>query len=452
MPADFQLSLDISGDLEILDREGKVRKTFRPISVEAENAVSTLMGFAVQKTLLDKSSERGNSNGSGLFNVRTLPVSPASSCTASTWGEPEKSGIQMIPMCAKWRAGVKVSSDSPNAWYANALILSNDGSIQALLPSNSAAQLMNPGDRFVFPGVIEATPPVGILEHVIIFWTREPMKLALGQASDTKEELRRTYRALWLQVGSDDLASSFATVLGIEVKANDPFIEPAGTQISQREYTIPKFDVRPYLPEDKNTALYRVLEQANWLSNFSSSSGVGYKQHDWTGPDDVQNLRRGIDCSRAIWFTFTRAGLPYNTNNSYLSTAEMVSRNGPMHDQFETVSLAGPFEIGDVLVYRDETQGDGHVVMVIDSTARIAWGSHGYDGRVRIREVKEASIGVQYQKIRYKKDWLRWDRPNMDLVAVWRYRQFAREIKLPGGQPGLRALEHACDSSKQCGR
>jgi len=36
-----------------------------------------------------------------------------------------------------------------------------------------------------------------------------------------------------------------------------------------------------------------------------------------------------------------------------------------------------------VLVYRDEKQGDGHVIMVIDPQLQIAWGSHGFDGNAK---------------------------------------------------------------------
>jgi hypothetical protein len=355
-------------------------------------------------------------------------------------------------MCSKWRVGVKLSKDSPKNWYVNALILSNDGSIQSLQPVGAGAKLMAPGDRFVFPGVLEATPPIGILEHVVIVWSHTQMSLKIDQTGvSSSERVRTNYRDLWLQLGNGDDDSALLSELQVKIKANDSFIESAGRQIQQREYTIPKFDIRPYLPEDKNTALYRVLQQANWLSNFTSSASVGYKQHDWKRPTDIENLQKGIDCSRAIWFVFTRAGLAYNNNNSYLSTAEMVAKNGPMHDEFESISTTGPFEIGDIFVYRDDIQGDGHVVMAIDPSARIAWGSHGYDGRVKLQETKEPAIGVQFQKIRFKKDWVRWDRPNMNLETVWRYRVFTKQSALPGGQPGLKVFEHACDANKKCG-
>jgi hypothetical protein len=360
----------------------------------------------------------------------------------------------MIPMCSKWKVALQVPSASLGPWYANALVLSNDGSIQALLPDNALPKLLSPGERYVFPGVLEAKPPVGVIEHVIVYLSRKPRALTSEQTSGKSPgELRGKYRDLsnWFKGGGDTNDTDKVTQLSIKIKANDSFSEATGEQIQQREYTIPKFDIRPYLPEDKNMALYRVLMQSQWLANFSAESGVGYKQHDWTGSNDSENLTKGIDCSRAIWFAFTRASLHYNKRNSYLSTAQMVSKNSLMQEEFDRVPLTSALQVGDVLVYRDESQGDGHVVMVVDPGERIGWGSHGYDGRVRTHEVVEPSIGVQYQKIRYKKDWLRWDRREMNLVAIWRYRQFSREHRLPGGQPGLKSLLHACDAEKHCG-
>ncbi|MCK5719916.1 MAG: hypothetical protein KAH84_08235, partial [Thiomargarita sp.] len=85
--------------------------------------------------------------------------------------------------------------------------------------------------------------------------------------------------------------------------------------------------VSRYYPANRNSALYKVLKQAQILtanvSFVSGNDGIPYKQHDWSQSSDRANLRKGIDCSRAIWFAFTRAGLSYNNSNSYLTTAGM---------------------------------------------------------------------------------------------------------------------------------
>jgi cell wall-associated NlpC family hydrolase len=143
------------------------------------------------------------------------------------------------------------------------------------------------------------------------------------------------------------------------------------------------------------------------LAWAAGEDGFGYKQHAWGRPTDDENLQLGIDCSRSIWFAFTRAGLPYNRDDRYLTAAMMVSDNTLMTDEFESCSVDPNLQIGDILVYRDDTRGDGHVVMVIDPEKRIGWGSHGWDGNAKVLPV-EPEKGVEYQKIKFKSDWERW--------------------------------------------
>jgi hypothetical protein len=194
-----------------------------------------------------------------------------------------------------------------------------------------------------------------------------------------------------------------------------------------------------------------VLKVADGLASYSVTDGVGYKQHDWSGSTDSANLKKGIDCSRSIWFAFTRAGLPYNNGNKYITTAGMVNASGPMNDYFDSCSADPRLQIGDILVYRDKQRGDGHTVMVIDLERRVAWGSHGWDGNAKEPKV-EPDTGVEYQLIKYKKDWERWDRSTMERQACWRYRQIAQEALTPRGQAGTEALGNPCDERMKCSR
>jgi hypothetical protein len=89
--------------------------------------------------------------------------------------------------------------------------------------------------------------------------------------------------------------------------------------------------------------------------------------------------------------------------------------------------------------------------MVIDPERRIAWGSHGWDGNAKELKV-EPDTGVEYQLIKYKKDWERWDRTTMERQACWRYRQIAQEALTPQGQAGTEALGDPCDDKKKCSR
>jgi hypothetical protein len=240
----------------------------------------------------------------------------------------------------------------------------------------------------------------------------------------------------------------------MRVEANPRFLDgpvTANQPINMREYTIADFDIRPYLPDDENTALYKVLQKADWLARAAGEDGFGYKQHAWDRPTDEENLRLGIDCSRSIWFAFTRAGLPYNQNDRYLTTAMMVGDDTLMADEFESCSDDPNLQHGDILVYRDDARGDGHVVMVIDPAKRIGWGSHGWDGNPKILPVKPDK-GVEYQKIKFKSDWERWDRKTMTRKACWRYRAFVEETQSARGLPGLKALENICVASRNCGR
>ena len=87
--------------------------------------------------------------------------------------------------------------------------------------------------------------------------------------------------------------------------------------------------------------------------------------------------------------------------------------------------------------------------MVIDPQRRIAWGSHGWDGSVAEMKI-EPENGVQYQLIKYKPDWARWDRRAMVEKACWRYRLFADDAKTTRGRLGTDALGADPCAATQC--
>ncbi|MCP4698739.1 MAG: YARHG domain-containing protein, partial [Gammaproteobacteria bacterium] len=192
-----------------------------------------------------------------------------------------------------------------------------------------------------------------------------------------------------------------------------------------------------YYPADRNSVLYKVLKQAQILSSqvsFMGNDGAPYKQHDWSLSSDYANLHRGIDCSRAIWYAFTRAGLPYNRGNSYLPTAFMHQSDSQMRHYFESCS-ADNLQSGDVLVYRGPDKHGrkrqaGHTVMVLDPARELAWGSHGWDGSGK------KDTGVEVQRV-VPDGWGYWDRRNMVLKACWRYKDFSRRpgTYAPSPQP-----------------
>jgi hypothetical protein len=179
--------------------------------------------------------------------------------------------------------------------------------------------------------------------------------------------------------------------------------------------------VSRYYPANARSALYKVLKQAQILTanvSFMGNDGVRYKQHSWNAGSDRANLKRGIDCSRVIWFAFTRAGISYNPQNRYLATSQMWKKNSDMRHYFRRCSV-NDLRLGDVLVYRGG--GKGHTVMVLDPKKEWAWGSHGWDKSGR------KDTGVEVQEVVSTNGWRSWDRRRMKLKACWRHKRFKKQ-------------------------
>ncbi len=104
----------------------------------------------------------------------------------------------------------------------------------------------------------------------------------------------------------------------------------------------------------------------------------------------------------------------------------------------------------DLVVYRDQENVTGHVVLVIDPAKRVGWGTLGWDTEEGKR--LDFEPGAHYQLLRTQGDWKRWDQPTMHSTACWRRRRFAREAMTPGGRSGLKAIAAACDPKQNCGR
>ncbi len=472
-PGDFEISLGGQGQLVLRGPENRIRNTYA-----AERDVPrSLWQHARQLALRQLQGEGGGDfvdNETLQVSLVEAPAKRQSACAHGTWRQAEPNTEQVIPLCHAWNLRVKLSERSPQPLLIGALVLSTDGSVFAL-PRDERKIPLQPGEDYTFQGrgeTFRGTPPLNVQDRVLVFGTQlsNPVDWSLFTETAKTRGARAApsalHRALDRYLSApgtrgigqaeegpvEDTTWTLSNVT-VRVEANPGFLEPAepGQAPQRREYTIANFDIRPYLPDDHATALYKVLSVADGLARSSASDGYGYKQHAWDRPTDAENLKWGIDCSRAIWYAFTRADLPYNRDNSYLSTAMMVGRNTPMKDNFESCSNDPDLRLGDILVYRDDGRGDGHVVMVIDPEKRIAWGSHGWDGTPRDLPVA-SDTGVEYQKIKYKPDWERWDRRTMDLKACWRYRDFEQQRITQRGLPGTAALENICDSNKRCGQ
>jgi hypothetical protein len=462
---DFELGLSSDGTLQIRGPENRVRNRVDDAAALAE----TLWKHARQRALLQLHGEGGlDFTDQETLRVEIVEAPRQVECAGGEWVQAKPNEEQVVPLCHQWNVRVTLDERARASLLVGGLVLSNDGAILGF-PADGRKVLLRPGQTATFARQAEtfrASPPLGVQDHVLVFGTRETNPVAwhlfaetavsrsAGMRSSLERALDRYLRpgARAQSVGGSarDDTTWTMTRLPLRVEANARFLDPQEAERrgdKKREYTIRNFDLRPYLPDDTGSGLYKVLMAAHSLAVYSGSleEGVPYKQHDWSRPNDAENLKLGIDCSRSIWYAFTRAGLAYNDGDRYLHTAIMVGDESAMAREFESCGGDSGLRLGDVLVYRDDGRGVGHTVMVIDPEKRIAWGSHGWDGNVK--EGLESDTGVEYQLIKYKKDWERWDRSTMVRKACWRYRGF--EATAAGG---LAALAGACDDSNQCGR
>jgi len=473
-PAGFELSLQDDNQIVLRDEQNRIRNVYT--SGESEPAViaTNLWQHARQIALQQLSGEGGQDFKDGeTLRVSLEPDKEASQCAqGAKWVQAIPNARQEVPLCYRYRVKVELAPTAKVPLLVGGAVLSSDGAILGF--GDMLQEALQPGKSRVFQKRFRGQVPLDVEDHVIVFGTQannaihwelltSPVddRVRTGQKDATRGEQTGTLgRALerYLVPGTRGAGEESVVEDGtwtrssmtVIVRANSGFITPANesrqmSELDKREYTIPNFDIRPYLPNDGTTALARVLHVADSLAKYSQAvhDGVGYKQHSWAERTDEENLRKGIDCSRAIWFAFTHAGLSYNRQgDAYVPTVEMARSTGPMSHEFESCQ-GKPVELGDVLVYRDDDRGDGHTVMAIDPVKRIAWGSHGWDGNVR--EGQQSDTGVEYQLIKYKPDWNRWDRGTMTQKACWRYRQIAKEAATGRGVPGLKAMGNSCD-------
>ena len=464
--SDFELSLRADGKLLLRGPENRIRNVYESES----DVVDSLWRHGRQRALMLLRGEVGSDFvDHETLKVQLIPAARQSPCATGNWVQADANEEQVIPLCHAFNVKVELSPDAPEpGLLIGAVLLSTDGQTYGL-PADGRKVLLGPGETMVFNArneTITGGLPLDTQDRVMVFGTQEenpvPWHL-LTQPANTRagvEIKSGLHRVLDMYVtpgtrGFDvveedvDITTWTMSAVVARVEANSRFLEPdsRSAPLGIREYTLPKFNIAPYLPDDENSALFKVLTKADWLANSRDSDGFDYKQHDWSKSTDAENLQTGIDCSRAIWFAFTRSGLPYNSADRYLTTSMMVAEQSSMSDEFSMCPANEDYQLGDILVYRSDERQDGHVVMVVDAAKRIAWGSHGWDGSAKASDYKiQPDKGVEYQLIKVKQDWKRWDRQDMQLKACWRYDRFVLERRSGSGLPGVQALETACDA------
>lgn len=457
----FVVQKDIEGRVEIIGPEGTVRNTMDGTGKDvAKKVVENLILHARQRAYLSITPEGGEDFvAHETLKVRLVPARRQESCAKGLWFQSEPNTRQITPVCHKWQVEVTLDASSPKPLHVGGLVLSNDGSIFGF-PRDGTDIVLSPGQSHTFRTRFTSKPPLGIEERVRVYGTQKPVKwnelsavAVRNVGASPLENLFLSYASGARAVGVDDEdeepSSWTASDVSFFVAANTQRFsvkKKDGSRLDwlRREYTINRFNLGPYLPADKNTALYKVLRKAEWLTSYHRRDGLPYKQHLWKKKSDKANLKLGIDCSRSVWFVITRTGLPftnYTYDDGYLNTKYLGNRNGPMKQHFiDCMDL--PKRTGDIIVQRDSKRGDGHVVMVIDADRQIAWGSHGWDGS------KGKDTGVEFQRIRKGRDWKKWDRATMKRVACWRHKKFDEEWDRPGGRPGTSDLSRLCKAPK----
>ncbi len=468
--ADFELSIDNNDRLVLRGPENRIRIVYEDDKAVAGN----LWQHARQRAMLQLRGEGGSDfTDNKTLQVQLVPAKKQTACAKGAWEQAEPNTHQVVPLCHRWHIKVKLVEESPYPLLIGGIIFSADGSMFGL-PADGRTVLLKPGESVTFNHAAETFAgqlPLDTNDHIMLFGTQEtnPVRwhqltqVAKTRATHTMSGLNKTLHRYLMKPGTrgigleaeplEDTTWTLSSITG-QVKANQQFFQVDKTSpraIDKREFTIANFNIAPYLPDDRNSALYKVLQKSDWLVNASITDGFGYKQHNWSKASDEENLQHGIDCSRFMWFAFTRTGLPYNKTNRYLTTAMMVSPQSSMKDEFERCDT-DDLQTGDLVVYRDKRpqHPTGHVVMVIDPDKRIAVGSHGWDGNAPQLKIKQ-DVGAEYQLIKSQQDWRRWDRPDMEIKACWRYRTFIEEAESGRGKPGIQALKEVCNARKQCG-
>lgn len=462
--SDFELSRRTDGKYVLRGPENQVRNVYD----KEDDVPNSLWRHARQRALMLLRGEGGGDyRDNETLKVQLVPAARQTPCATGEWLQAEPNSEQVVPLCHSFNVKVELDADAPEpGLLIGAVLLSTDGQTFGL-PADGRQELLGPGESKVFNAggeTLVGGPPLDTQDRIMVFGTQEqnpvPWHL-LTQPSATRgghpvegglHRLLDRYltpgtRGIGVMAEGMDVSTWTMSSVVVRVEANSRFLEPASraasSEISAREYTIPHFNIAPYLPDDEDSALFKVLKTADWLANSEESDGFDYKQHDWSQPTDEENLKVGIDCSRAIWYAFTRSGLDYNERDDYLTTGMMASDDSKMKEQFGRCPTNEDYTLGDILVYRSDERQDGHVVMVIDPPKRIAWGSHGWDGNAQASGI-DPDKGVEYQLIKVKQDWKRWDRQDMELKACWRYKRFSTERASGVGQPGTDALENAC--------
>jgi hypothetical protein len=171
-PADFELSVDPNGKLQLHGPENRLRDTYERDEAVAEN----LWQHARQKAILQLRGEGGSDFvDHQTLQVQLVPAPKQDNCDLEAWKRADANREQVIPLGCKWNVKVTLKSDAPTPLLVGAVILSTDGSSFGL-PSDGRKVLLKPGESTVFNArqeTFKATPPLDVWDRVVVFGTKE---------------------------------------------------------------------------------------------------------------------------------------------------------------------------------------------------------------------------------------------------------------------------------------
>lgn len=495
--AAFEVFALADGRLAVAGPEGAVRNRL-PAGATAD-VVHDLELHARQSALRLLRGEGGATmQNDKTLQVRVVPHGGPSADAAFPMVQAAPNTEQVLPLCQDWAIEVTLDPASPERELAvGGVVLFNDGTILGL-PMDGQVRTVTQGGRLELyeAGYLKACPPTGIVEQVVVVGTRpdQPVSWSIlsGRSKSTApgsalQAVLADYLEGTKGVGRAPEPSTpwTTSVVPVRVEVNPdvraPAVADSRDTTATREYTVKGFDTRPYTPEDPAHPMARLLEQMAKLSAWRGSDGAQYAQHAWSKGTDKENLDVGIDCSRSMWFIFTRASLPYvdaagdggSTDGTtkykgYVSTWKMKKGSPEMSAHFDDCSADPVPRTGDVLVYHGiNSKGSpvGHTVMVIDPERFIAWGSHGWDGSTTegspVRTLLEPPLvtptrsggtrlndsGVEFQMTLEGHDWQFWDSSKIARTGCWRHRDLDT-TGLPNDEQLLDACGGACQTAE----
>jgi len=293
---DFEIAQGYDSKLQLWGPENKLRKVFEKDSYVIEN----LILHAKQRAILQMRSEGGDSfQENETLKARIIPAPDQDACSRQhTWVQAEDNASQTIPLCHKWNLQVTVSPNAKKPLLIGGVLLATDGSIYGF-PADGRKELVKPGDTVTFAGrgeTFRALPPLDQQDQALFFGTDQAnpvdwhtlTSLSRGVQTNSLQRTIKSFvnqptRGFGVAVETTDNTQSWTrSIVPFRVEANSRFAEAKPkSDIVGREYTIPNFDIRPYLPDDTNSPLYKVLTKADQLAKSSKNDGFPYKQHLW---------------------------------------------------------------------------------------------------------------------------------------------------------------------------